>query len=298
VLLETLGILDGFPLDSHRAAVLAEQRVAPAPDADPIGLDDRLVHWWIEALRRAFAERATHVGDPDFVDVPVATLIGAEWMARARVSIGEQATPDVESSLAPSEGSETTHLSVIDDAGNAVSLTTTLNSSWGARVSAAGFVLNNELDDFALPGAANQFGLVGSDANYIAARKRPLSTMTPTIVRQSDRSVVLVIGCPGGPRIVSSVIGVLLRVLVFGQSLEDAVRAPRVHQQWRPSETDFEPGWSPRVLGGLERRGHALKRDVEPWGSVQAIQIGRDGEPVGISDPRRPGAALPTRPPR
>ncbi|MCE9594440.1 MAG: gamma-glutamyltransferase [Planctomycetes bacterium] len=296
IVLQTLGVLDGFPLDSRREQVLAEQRAAPSPACDPLGLDDRLVHWWIEALRRAFAERAAHLGDPDFVDVPVDALVGAEWIARARVSIGENADPNVVSALPPEpESPQTTHLSVVDALGNAVSLTTTLNSAYGSRTWAAGFLLNNELDDFALPGAANQFGLVGSAANAIAPRKRPLSTMTPTIVRQGERGVVLVIGSPGGPRIVTSVIGVLLRVLVFGQPLADAVRAPRLHQQWNPIETDFEAGWSPSLLDGLERRGHRLRRGVEPWASVQAIQIGRDGEPVGVSDPRNPGAALAER---
>ncbi|MCC6406702.1 MAG: gamma-glutamyltransferase [Planctomycetes bacterium] len=296
ILLQTLGVLDGFPLDTRRAEVLAEERAAPSADRDPNGLDDRAVHWWIEALRRAFAERAAHVGDPDFVDVPLDRLVGAEWTARARVSIGENAAPTIESLLpAPPEGTQTTHLSVVDALGNAVSLTTTLNSGWGSRLSSDGVLLNNQLDDFALPGVANQFGLVGSAANALQPGKRPLSTMTPTIVRQSDRSVVLVIGGPGGPRIVSSVLGVLLRILVLGQTLDDAVRAPRLHQQWRPPTTDFEAGWSPRLLDGLERRGHAVRRDVEPWGSVQVIQIDRAGEPHGVSDPRRPGGVRATR---
>lgn len=296
ILLQSLNVLDGFPLDSRRAAVIAEERAAPTGAMDPLGLDDRIVHWWIETLRRAFVERALHVGDPDFVDVPIERLASAEWTARARISIGETASNDFTSLLdEESEGSETTHLSVLDARGNAVSLTTTLNSSYGSRLCAAGFLLNDQLDDFAFAGAANQYGLVGSPANALAPGKRPLSTMTPTIVRQSDGSVVLVIGSPGGPKIVTSVLGVLLRVLAFGEPLDAAVRAPRVHQQAAPAESSFEPGWSPRLLDGLERRGHVLKRDVAPWGSVQAIHVGRDGEPIGASDPRRPGAALSTR---
>ncbi len=298
ILLETLGVLDGFPIDSERRRALAEHSATGRATCDSLGLDDRILHWWIEALRRAFVERATHLGDPKFTPVPLRELISADWIARTRVGIGEQATPDIASAVEPPhEGSNTTHLSVLDAQGNAVSLTTTLNSTFGSgtMVEDAGFILNDELDDFAFGSAANQFGLVGGEANALAPGKRPLSTMTPTIVRQSDRRVVLVIGSPGGPRIVTAVIGVMLRTLMLGQSLADAVRAPRFHQQWSPTSTDFESGWPAEVLGGLERRGHVLKRDVAPWGSVQAIRVGDDGEPEGATDPRNPGAALASR---
>ncbi|HUR28115.1 MAG TPA: gamma-glutamyltransferase, partial [Planctomycetota bacterium] len=237
-LLETLAVLDGFPIE-------AERRALPAADAAAGLLPERAVHWWIEALRRAFAERAAHLGDPDFVEVPLERLLSPEWVARARVSIGETAAPEGGAQAPAREGGETTHLSVLDQDGNAVSLTTTLNSTFGSGilVRGAGFLLNDEIDDFALaPGVANQFGLVGSEANALQPGKRPLSSMAPTVLRRGGGSVALVIGSPGGPRIITSVIAVIVRTLLFDEPLAVAVEAPRFHQQWSPSDTEFEPG--------------------------------------------------------
>jgi gamma-glutamyltranspeptidase/glutathione hydrolase len=300
ILLQVLALLDGFPLDAERRRALGELSTASGAspvDAQPCGLSARAVHWWIEALRRGFAARAHVMGDPDFVDVPVDQLLAPAAIARDRIAIGESAQLDLVDEP-PREGSQTTQISVIDREGNAVSLTTTLNSFFGSGtfVRGAGFFLNNELDDFALGGGvANQFGLVGSEANAIAPRKRPLSSMTPTVVRDGGHSVSMVLGSPGGPRIITAVIGVLLRTIVYGEALETAVAAPRFHQQWSPPQTLFEPGWPQPLLDELRRRGQPLELPGERWASVQAIRVGEGGIVEGASDPRRAGVALATR---
>ena len=300
ILLQVLGVLEGLPLDAERREAQQELELARAsarePGAEVSGLGVRAVHGWIESLRRSFAERAEHMGDPDFHPVPVAELLAPAWIARARVSIGEQASREVPSppSHEGHEGAQTTHLSVLDGEGHAVSLTTTLNSSFGSGilVRGAGFLLNNELDDFSLPGAANQFGLLGGAANAIQPNKRPLSSMTPTVLREGGRQVSLVLGSPGGPRIITSVIAVILRTLVYEQPLQEAVAAPRFHQQWSPMASEFEPGWPPELLEGLRRLGHEIVEKPERWGSIQAIRVLPGGAVEGATDPRRPGAAV------
>lgn len=291
-LLETLAVLDGLPIEAERRAI------APGDSASAV-LPERVVHWWIEALRLAFAERALHLGDPDFVKVPLEQLLSPEWVARARVSIGETAGVPEPGAVEAREGQETTHISVLDDQGNALSLTTTLNSSFGSGilVRGAGFLLNNEIDDFALqPGVPNQFGLVGGQANALAGNKRPLSSMTPTVLRRGGGSVALVLGSPGGPKIITAVIGVIVRTLLFGDTLATAVASPRFHQQWIPPTTDFEPGWPPELLEALSRRGHAVRSLPSTWGRVQAIRVLPDGTVEGISDPRAGGAAVAAKP--
>lgn len=268
------------------------ERLAPSAKT----FDAEYAHWAIEAWRRAFAERAAVMGDPGFVEVPVDELLSARWLDRAHASMQDRATPEVQASDLH-EGSNTTHLSVVDAWGNAVALTTTLNSSFGSGmlVEGAGFLLNNELDDFALgDGLRNQFGLVGGAANAIEPGKRPLSSMTPTVVRRAGR-VELVLGSPGGPRIVTSVAQVLLRCLVFDEPLESAVRAPRLHQQWSPAETWIERGWPAEFVSELRGRGHELDEREQPFGRVQAIRVAPDGSVEGASDPRGGGAALGTR---
>ncbi len=299
ILLQVLRILDGFPLDAERAQTIAERRARGIDD--PVGLDARTVHWWIEALRRSFADRAEHLGDPYFHDVPVAELLSPEWITARRTSIGARADPHVgpwSPTPAPlgagPERGETTHVSVLDEDGNAVSLTTTLNGLFGSGVMVGelGLLLNNEMDDFALaPGIPNEFGLVGSSANAIEPGKRPLSSMTPAVLRQGGRGVTMVIGSPGGPRIPTAVLQVVLRTLVHGQDLADAVRAPRLHQQWSPTSTEFEAGWDPALLAELRELGHETRAMPKSPSSVQAILLRPDGEPVAVSDPRRGGVA-------
>jgi gamma-glutamyltranspeptidase/glutathione hydrolase len=255
-----------------------------------------MVHWWIEALRAAFADRAETMGDPDFVKVPIDELTSPAWIAERRIEIGESARVDVKPWQAPAhEGGETTHLSVLDDEGNACSLTTTLNTTFGSKtlVEGAGFFLNDEMDDFAIqPGSPNEYGLVGGAANAIAPRKRPLSSMMPTVLRDGGHANVMVIGSPGGPRIITAIAQVLLRMLVLDQSLDEAVRAPRFHQQWSPKETEFEKDYDPLIVAALgNRRAHPVKFAPGRFASVQAIVLFPvGGTPVTVSDPRRGGS--------
>ena len=255
-----------------------------------------VAHLWAEAMRRAFADRAMHLGDPDFVDVPVDQLLSAAWLDERAESIGPQADLGVAPwARPPAEGGgETTHLSVLDAEGNAVSLTTTLNTTFGTGilVPGAGFLLNNELDDFSLkPGVPNVYGLVGQAANQIEGGKRPLSSMTPTVLLDSQGRVRMVVGSPGGPRIISSVLQVVLRHVWHGQPIAEAIEAPRLHQQWLPLSTRLEPGWSPAVLSELEERGHELDLRSSRWSSVQGITVDAQGRVAAHSDSRRGGAA-------
>ncbi|MBK7644214.1 MAG: gamma-glutamyltransferase [Planctomycetes bacterium] len=300
VLLQSLGVLEGLPLesemqDAHARAKLKYERTRVQPIDDP-ALSERMAHWWIESLRGAFADRAAFMGDPDFVDVPVKQLLAPEWIARRRIAIGELANPSIGPWESPSEGGQTTHLSVLDSSGNAVSLTTTLNLQFGSGilVRGGGFLLNDEMDDFSLAAdSPNAFGLVGSAANAIRPGKRPLSSMTPTVVRDGGHTTSMVLGSPGGPRIISSVFEVFLRTQLFGQSLEEAVRAPRLHQQWKPVETEFEPGFDPEIVEGLRvRLKHPVRVSKQHFCSVQAIELDvPGGVPVAVSDPRRGGTA-------
>jgi gamma-glutamyltranspeptidase / glutathione hydrolase len=299
VLLQALAILDGLPLDADRDAArrAIETGTAAGVVADmDAAISARALHWWIEAMRCAFADRAEHMGDPDFHNVPTEQLLSSEWIAKRRISIGERANPDVAAWVAPPSegGGETTHLSVLDRDGNAVSLTTTLNTSFGTGilVPGAGFLLNNELDDFAIqPGVPNAYGLVGNAANAIEPGKRPLSSMTPTVIRDAGEVVTMVIGSPGGPRIITSVLEVILRVLVHDQVLSVAIAAPRVHQQWKPQRTELEPGWHSGAIDSLEGRGHEILLRESKWASVQGIRVKIGGRPVAASDPRRGGSA-------
>ena len=297
VLLQVLAMLDGMPLDAERdkARALVDQGLGEGVVADrQAAISVRAAHWWIEALRRAFADRAQEMGDPDYWPVPVDALLSAEWIAQRRISISERADPEVgpwERPHTPESGGETTHLSVLDSEGNAVSMTTTLNTTFGTGImTSAGFLLNNELDDFAIQaGVPNTYGLIGSAANALEPGKRPLSSMTPTVIRDQGEVVTMVIGSPGGPRIITAVIEVILRTLVHGQALQVAVDAPRLHQQWRPLRTDFEPGWEPDALPALEARGHEVRQRDIRWASVQAIRTQVGGLPEVASDPRRGG---------
>ena len=223
-------------------------------------------------------------------------LLSPQRVNTLRVGIGERANPLVRAPpVAAGEGNNTTHLSVLDPEGNAVALTTTLNTTFGSGILARGIgvMLNNEIDDFAiLAGSPNEYGLVGGEANALRPGKRPLSSMTPVIVRDGGQVVRYVLGSPGGPRIITSVLGVLLRTVVYGQDLATAVAAPRLHQQWSPAATRVEPGWDELLLQGLKNCDQALEESPEPWGRVQAIAVEVGGEPVGVSDPRAGGAAL------
>lgn len=299
VLLQALGILEGLPLDAekNRSALAREierEKGGPAGVDSPF-FDERMAHWWIEAMRCAFADRAEHMGDPDFGDVPTRELLSTEWIAQRRISIGENANSGLVAWEPPPEASQTTHVSVLDKSGNAVSLTTTINDWFGSGVlvRGGGFFLNDEMDDFAIQaGVPNLFGLVGGDANSLEPGKRPLSSMTPTVVRDGGHANVMVLGSPGGPKIITAVLQVLLRVLVFEQTMEEAVAAPRLHQQWSPVATKFEAKFDPDIVSALDnRRGHEVEVESKTFGSVQAIWLRVvGGVPIAVSDPRRGGA--------
>jgi gamma-glutamyltranspeptidase/glutathione hydrolase len=234
----------------------------------------------IEAMKRAYADRARYLGDPAFVHAPIATLLSKDYAAKQRATIDmARATPAAAVPLPPPhEGDNTTHFSVADAFGNAVSNTYTLNFSYGVGLVAegTGVLLNNELDDFtAAPGAANAFGLVGFEANLPGPGKRPLSSMTPTIVLKDGRPV-LVTGSPGGSRIVSTVLQVIVNVLDYGMNIAEAVATPRLHHQWLPDEVRAEHGFPENVIAELRARGHAV---VMPMGqtSANSIAVSPDG---------------------
>jgi gamma-glutamyltranspeptidase/glutathione hydrolase len=274
-LVEILNILEGFPL--------AEMKQGSAVS----------LHLLIEAMKRAYADRAHYLGDPAFVSAPVATLTTKDYAAKQRASIDlDHATPWADAlSVTPSrEGSNTTHFSVVDSLGNAVSNTYTLNFSYGVGLVAdgTGVLLNNELDDFtAAPGASNAYGLVGYEANLPGPGKRPLSSMSPTIVLK-DGKPVLVTGSPGGSRIISTVLQVIVNVLDYRMDVAAAVAAPRLHHQWLPDEVRIERGFAEETLDVLRTKGHRI---VEPMGQTSANSIAvTPGGLFGAPDPRTRGA--------
>ncbi|MCK1513811.1 gamma-glutamyltransferase [Bradyrhizobium sp. 190] len=275
VLLQSLNILEGF--------AMADMKQGSAPS----------LHVIIEAMKRAYADRARYLGDPAFVNAPVNVLITKDYAARQRAGIDlARATPAADVlAVSPREGSNTTHYSVVDSSGNAVSNTYTLNFPYGVGLVAegTGVLLNNELDDFtAAPGASNAFGLVGFEANLPGPGKRPLSSMSPTIVLK-DGKPVLVTGSPGGSRIISAVLQVVIDVLDYNMDVAAAVAAPRVHHQWMPDEVRVERGFSDEVLAELRAKGHKV---IEPLGqtSANSIAVTPNGL-LGAPDPRTRGAA-------
>ena len=251
------------------------------------------VHLMIEAMRRAYADRAVYLGDPDFVEVPVRGLTSKRYARTIAKNIGERATPSSEirnGDPVAAEGDNTTHFSVVDRFGNAVSNTYTLNLSYGNGLIAdgTGVLLNNELDDFAAkPGVPNAFGLVGATANAPAPRKRPLSSMTPTIVMKGNKPY-LVTGSPGGSRIITTVLQIVLNVLDHEMDVAQAVSAPRIHHQWLPDEVFAERTYPEDTLKGLEARGHKIATRV-PNTSANSILITKDGF-AGAADTRTRGA--------
>ncbi|MGB9203170.1 MAG: gamma-glutamyltransferase [Terriglobales bacterium] len=291
-LIEILNILEGFDL-----AKLGNRSAGA-------------IHLEAEAFRRAFYDRADFMGDPDFAKVPVAQLIDKKYAAAWRDSI-DPVHASVSKDLkrpafaelervaqsrvaAIREPENTTHYSVVDADGNAVSVTTTLNDSFGSRVTAEGlgFLLNDEMDDFAAKqGVPNTYGLIQGPANAIGPGKRPLSAMTPTIVLK-DGKLFLVLGSPGGPTIITTVANILIGVVDFSLDIQEAVNAPRFHHQWLPDEIFVEDRLSPDTMNVLRSKGHQLK--VEHfWGDGECIMIDpKTGERLGASDGRNNGKAV------
>jgi gamma-glutamyltranspeptidase/glutathione hydrolase len=253
------------------------------------------VHLLAEAMRRAFMDRNRYLGDPAFVQMPLSRLLSKGYAAQLRAQIDpHRATPTPAFVSSGSEGTHTTHYSVVDAAGNAASVTTTLNSSYGSAVTVtgAGFLLNNEMDDFATaPGRPNQYGLVQGEANAVQPGKRMLSAMTPTIVVDANRRLRLVLGSPGGPTIITSVTQVILNVLDHHMALTDAVAAVRVHHQAWPDRLYYERGGLlPETVAALEAMGHQVEERSGYSGDIAAIER-RGSVWVGVPDPRRGGGA-------
>jgi gamma-glutamyltranspeptidase/glutathione hydrolase len=255
-------------------------------------------HLMIEAERRVYADRATHLGDMDFYPVPLQEMIEKTYnVGRMSTFDPDQATPTSEVSAgdpAPVESSETTHFSVIDPQGNAVSVTTTLNGGYGNKVvvDGAGFFLNNEMDDFSIkPGYPNMFGLVGGEANAIEPEKRMLSSMTPTIV-EKDGQLYMVVGTPGGSTIITSVYQTILNVLEHNMGMQAAVDAGRFHHQWKPDSTFAEPqAFDSTTIARLQDMGHTVV-ERGSIGRVDAILVLPDGRLEGGADPRGDDAAV------
>lgn len=278
-IIQMLNILSGYDLaaDGHNSA--------------------NYMHKMVEAMRRAYADRSKFLGDPDYFDVPVDKLTDQAYADYLRSTINlEMASPS--QSIAPAadlpfESPQTTHYSVIDKGGNAVSVTYTLNFSYGSgfSVDGAGFILNNEMDDFSSkPGSPNGYGLIGGIANQIEPGKRPLSSMSPAIVRK-DGEVVLVTGSIGGSRIITATLQIILNVIEFDMNVAEAVEAPRFHHQWLPDEIVAEPGISKDTLDVLYGRGFMIPMD--DYGGYKYTTFGRansvasDGTYVfGAADPR------------
>jgi gamma-glutamyltranspeptidase/glutathione hydrolase len=275
--IEILNILEGFPI--------AELGFGSA----------ETMHLMAEAMKRAYADRSEFLGDSDFTPVPVAGLTSKKYAEALRAGIDRAhatASATIKSGDPyPYESDQTTHYSVVDKDGNAVSNTYTLNLLFGNGLVAegTGILMNNEMDDFsAKPGVPNAYGLIGGDANAIEPGKRPLSSMSPTIVLK-DGKVVLVTGSPGGSRIITTVLQVILNVIDHGMNVAEASAAPRMHHQWLPDELRIEEGFSPDTLKLLEGMGHTIK--LQPtMGSTQSIMRREDGALFGGSDPRRPSA--------
>jgi gamma-glutamyltranspeptidase/glutathione hydrolase len=274
-LIQMLNILEGFPL----------RETGPQSAAT--------LHLMIEAMKPAYADRAMFLGDPAFVKIPVAGLTSKRYAAEQRLGVDPaRARPAQEiraGNPAPYEGDNTTHYSVIDAQGNAVANTYTLNFFYGLGLVAegTGILLNNELDDFAArPGAANAFGLVGGEANAPGPAKRPLSSMSPTIVFRDSR-VFLVTGTHGGSRIITMVLQVILNVIDHQMNIAEAVAAARIHHQWLPDQVDAERGLSPDTIRLLEARGHKIVVG-RTFGSANSIMVTPEGL-TGAADPRQRG---------
>ncbi len=269
------GVITAPPPSSGGLGLLQLLGVLNGTGYETTGFESaQTIHWMAEAMRRYYADRSEYLGDPDFFKVPVKGLLDPRYLGKLRASI-DPAHASKSAAVKPGaprdfEPAETTHFSIVDSAGNAVALTYTINGGYGSGVTVRGlgFLLNNEMDDFAAkPGEPNMFGLVQGESNSVQPRKRPLSSMTPTILVK-DGKPFLVVGAPGGSRIITGVTQVVLNMLDFGMNVQDAIDAPRLHHQWMPDTLYLERGFSPDTIALLRARGHT----VEQTGSVAVVE--------------------------
>ena len=279
-ILQMLGMLDGTSYEKSKAGSATAY------------------HYLAEVMRRFYADRNEYLGDPDFVKNPLTAMLDPAYIRARRETIdpvlasaSDQIRPGLPAGAA--EGSDTTHYSIADEQGNVVAVTYTLNNGYGSKVTVpgAGFLLNDEMDDFAAkPGSPNLFGLVQGEANAIAPGRRPLSSMVPTIVLK-DGKPFLVLGAPGGSRIITAVLQVMLNVMDFGMNIQDAVDFPRIHHQWKPDQLDFERGISPDTIALLKKAGYLIEEDKPVvTARVEAILFA-DGWLQGGHDVRGTGKA-------
>ena len=272
-ILQMLGVLEGSGYEKSGAGSAAS------------------LHFLAETMRRYFADRSEYLGDPEFVKVPVSKLTDRRYLGDLRRSIDPaRATPSAQvrpGKLDKYESTETTHYSIADAEGNVVAVTYTLNAGFGSGVTAPGlgFLLNNEMDDFApVPGQPNAFGLIQGEANAVRPGAHPLSSMCPTILLRDGR-FYMAVGTPGGPTIINSVLQVIVNVVDFGMNLQEAVNWPRIHHQWMPDELRMERGFSPDTIELLKARGHTVKVSSSTIGEVAAIRSA-NGWLEGAADPR------------
>ena len=285
------------PPSSGGVAMIQMLNMLSAYDVSEFGFGSSdYIHLLTEVMRRAYADRGRWLGDPDFYQVPVEGLISREYARDRGRSVNLEQVSELGPGVPPGapESDDTTHFSIIDRDGNAVSCTTTINSTFGSCCIAdgCGFFLNNEMDDFsAKPGVPNQFGLIGGKANAISPGKRMLSSMTPTIVCK-DGELRYVIGAPGGGRIITAVMQVLLNLIDHGMTLKRAVEAPRIHHQWLPDHIQWEALALPAdVRRALAAKGHRFRAQPRGIALVFAAELQPDGARVGVADGRSGGAA-------
>jgi gamma-glutamyltranspeptidase/glutathione hydrolase len=291
----------GFPPPSSGGVHVAQiLNILEQFDLSEIGRRDPVeaTHIIAEAFKLAFADRAYWLGDADFVAVPRG-LIDKGYAKELAAKINPHKAIEVSTHGTPPEwrqdlfGRHTTHIAAADAEGNWVAITATVNTAFGSKVivPGTGVVLNNEMDDFSIyPGMPNAFGLVGAENNSVAALKRPLSSMSPTIVLDGTGKPILTVGAAGGPKIITQVVLTIVRKFDFERQLPEAVAGPRFHHQWRPNEAMYETGLDGSIVEGLRERGHNVK-EIGSSGRTQAIAVDSDGKLIGVADPRGNGKA-------